>query len=457
MRRPLLWLVCALGLSGPALGDPQWPGGATSTPRQDIHAFAQPSANLDALRRLDFSVGNSFFRSPWVSAPASTTARDGLGPLFNASACISCHVRDGRGKPPAENALNSVGMLVRVSVKANASARGQLGVVPEPTYGVQLQDMAVPGVTPEAKVRVRYSEIEVTFADGFRLSLQKPELVISNLGYGPLHPDTEFSARIAPPMIGLGLLEAIDSASLLAKQDPQDLDGNGIRGQANWVWDAARNTYALGRFGWKAGQPTLAQQNAHAFANDLGLTSALIAQDDCTAAQRNCHSQPHGGQPEVSEKIANAVLFYTRNLAPPLRRNLHDARVQQGQALFHQAGCAACHTPSHRTRADAAEPELADQLIYPYTDLLLHDMGEGLADQRPEFAAHGSQWRTAPLWGIGLTQTVSGHQHYLHDGRARSLLEAIIWHGGEAEAAKQQVLHFNASERAALLAFLESL
>ncbi|OHC26205.1 MAG: thiol oxidoreductase [Pseudomonadales bacterium RIFCSPHIGHO2_02_FULL_60_43] len=434
--------------------------GSATVRKADQNAFSLPSANLSPSRRLDFSVGNSFFRNPWVTAPATTTARDGLGPLFNTNACQNCHIKDGRGHPPAPDAISSVSMLVRLSIPAgseHAEIIQRLGVLAEPTYGGQLQDMANPGVVPEGKVRVSYSTQQVSFADGEQVELRKPNLEISQLGYGALHPDTLFSARIAPPMIGLGLLEAIPEAAILANADPEDSNGDGISGRANQVWDRAQQRTMLGRFGWKAGQPTLNQQNADAFANDMGLTSTLIAHDNCTAAQTDCRSAPHGGEPEVSDNILASVLFYTRNLGVPARRGADTPQVLAGKNLFYQAGCQGCHTPQFTTAADAAEPELANQLIRPYSDLLLHDMGEGLADNRPEFLASGREWRTPPLWGIGLTETVNGHTQFLHDGRARNLLEAILWHGGEAEAAKQQVMTFNADERAALLAFLNSL
>lgn len=434
--------------------------GAATVRKYDHNAFSQPSANLAPSRRLDFSVGNSFFRNPWVPAPASTTARDGLGPLFNTNACQNCHLKDGRGHPPEPGAFSAASMLVRLSIPAAAEHAELLqsqGVVAEPTYGTQLQDMANPGVAPEGKVRVNYSSVPVRFADGTLVELRKPQLEITQLGYGKLHPDTRFSTRIAPPMIGLGLLEAIAEQDILAAADPDDADGDGISGRPNIVWDRQQQRSVLGRFGWKAGQPNLNQQNADAFANDMGLTTTLFPHDNCTAAQTDCMAAPHGGEPEVSDNILASVLFYSRNLGVPARRNVDAPEVLKGKGLFHQAGCQKCHTPSFTTSADAAEPELASQLIRPYTDLLLHDMGEGLADGREEFLASGSEWRTPPLWGIGLTQAVNGHTQFLHDGRARNLLEAILWHGGEAEAAKQQVLKFDADERAALLAFLNSL
>ncbi|QHF04859.1 MULTISPECIES: di-heme oxidoredictase family protein [Pseudomonas syringae group] len=439
-------------------------GGSATVRKSDQNAFSMPSANLSPVRRLDFSVGNSFFRSPWVIAPSTTTARDGLGPLFNTNACQNCHIKDGRGHPPEAGDTNAVSMLVRLSIPddpAFADLIQRNGVLPEPTYGGQLQDMANPGVAPEGKVRVEYDALTVSFRDGTAVELRQPTLRITQLGYGPMHPDTHVSARIAPPMIGLGLLEAIPDDAILANADPDDKDGDGISGRANWVWDDAQQKVVMGRFGWKAGQPNLNQQNVHAFSGDMGLTTSLRRFDDCTPAQTDCLAAPNGngpdGEPEVSDNILRLVEFYTRNLGVPARRNVEDAKVLAGKNLFFEAGCQQCHAPSFKTRADAAEPELANQEIRPYTDLLLHDMGEGLADNRTEFQATGREWRTPPLWGLGLTSAVNGHTQMLHDGRARNALEAILWHGGEAQAAQRQVLAFNAEQREALLAFLNSL
>ncbi|MFJ7794802.1 di-heme oxidoredictase family protein [Pseudomonas sp. NPDC096950] len=471
---PLRWctLFMALGLSAcddaPRFtqADPgeARSGGSATVRKTDQNAFSLPSANLPPSRRVDFSVGNSFFRSPWVIAPSTTTARDGLGPLFNTNACQNCHIKDGRGHPPTPNANNAVSMLVRLSIPdapTYAKVIEHLGVVPEPVYGGQLQDMSVPGVAPEGKVRVDYTPVPVRFKDGTEVELRKPTLQITQLGYGPMHPDTRFSARVAPPMIGLGLLEAIPDEAILANVEAQAKEKNGIAGRPNKVWDDVQQKTVLGRFGWKAGQPNLNQQNVHAFSGDMGLTTSLRPFDDCTDAQTACKQAPNGngpnGEPEVSDNILRLVLFYSRNLAVPARRDVGTPQVLAGKNLFFQAGCQSCHTPKYTTAANAAEPELANQVIRPYSDLLLHDMGDGLADNRTEFQASGRDWRTPPLWGIGLTQAVSGHTQFLHDGRARNLLEAVLWHGGEASAAQQQVLSFNAEQRAALLAFLNSL
>lgn len=466
MRYAILTLSLASVLaacdSGPTFTEAE-PGehlsaGEGTVTKVDQNAFSLPLANLSPTRRLDFSVGNSFFRNPWVIAPASTDARDGLGPLFNTNACQNCHIKDGRGHPPGPEAKQAVSMLVRLSVPAGeGDDLTRSGLVAEPNYGGQFQDAAIPGVAPEGRVRVEYSPLVMRFADGHEVELRKPRLTFSNLGYGQMHPATLFSARIAPPVIGLGFLEAISDEDLLAHADPGDADGDGISGRANQVWDRASDTTQLGRFGWKAGQPSLRQQNAEAFANDMGLTSNLVPTDSCAPSQEACLALPDGGTPEVSDEILDNVTFYTRNLAVPARRNVNDPKVLEGKGLFFQANCQGCHVPSYTTAADAAEPELANQTIRPYTDLLLHDMGPELADGRPEFLANGQEWRTPPLWGIGLTEAVNGHTQFLHDGRARNLMEAILWHGGEAAASRDKVLTFDAEQREALLAFLNSL
>lgn len=327
-------------------------GGEATVRKSDQNAFSMPSANLSPTRRLDFSVGNSFFRSPWVIAPSTTTARDGLGPLFNTNGCQNCHIKDGRGHPPTPDSDNAVSMLVRLSIPnepAYAKVIEQLGIVPEPVYGGQFQDMAVPGVAPEGKVRVEYEPLTVRFKDGSEVELRKPKLQITQLGYGPMHPDTRFSARVAPPMIGLGLLEAIPEAAILANAQAQAKAGNGIAGRPNRVWDDAQQKTVLGRFGWKAGQPNLNQQNVHAFSGDMGLTTSLRPFDDCTDAQTACKQAPNGngpdGEPEVSDNILRLVLFYSRNLGVPARREVGSPQVLAGKNLFYQAGCQSCHTP----------------------------------------------------------------------------------------------------------------
>lgn len=449
------------------------PGGAaTSRKRPNRNAFSHSSANMSFERELDFKVGNGFFKRLWVVAPASTQAADGLGPLYNARSCQRCHVRDGRGHTPKANWPddNAVSMFLRLSIPAQTpEQRAALdtrrkNVIPEPVYGGQLQDIAIPGVPAEGRMHIAYEEITVTLSDGEVVSLRKPSYSVTNLGYGPLHPETMLSPRVAPPMTGLGLLEAIPESDILSLADPNDEDGDGISGRPNMVWSHEREQVMIGRFGWKAGEPTIPQQSAHAFAGDIGMSSPLAPHPagDCTAGQEACMAAPNGNTPqhdnaEVSQQVMDLVSFYSRNLAVPVRRNAGDPNVLAGKQVFHRSGCIACHQPGYVTEKVAALPEQSGQKIWPYTDLLLHDMGEGLADGRPEGVASGREWRTAPLWGIGMTETVSGHTEFLHDGRARNLLEAILWHGGEAEAAKQKVIEMQKTERDNLLKFLNSL
>jgi len=446
------------------------PGGsATNRERLDRDAFSQPSASLSFAERSDFFVGNGVFKRLWVTAPASTEAADGLGPLYNARACQRCHLKDGRGHPPAPGEA-AVSMFLRLSIPpAGEVERAELAahrrsVIPEPTYGTQLQNFAIPGVAPEGRMAIAYEEIPVELAGGEVVRLRKPTYTIEHLAYGSLQPETMTSPRVAQPMIGLGLLEAIAEDDLLARADPDDADGDGISGRANRVWSDVQGRVAVGRFGWKAGKATIAEQAAAAMAGDIGVSNPLEPRHwgDCTEAQAACLQAPTGATPQYADleapaEVMELVTFYSRHLAVPARRDVDDPEVLRGKALFYETGCVACHTPKHATRSDHEDPALAGQLIWPYTDLLLHDMGEGLADHRPEGEANGREWRTASLWGIGLTETVNGHTFFLHDGRARNLTEAIFWHGGEAEAARERFRLMDPEDRAAVLAFLNSL
>ena len=444
-------------------------GKATVFKPLNRNAFSHPSANMPFKRERDFRVGNGIFRKIWVSAPSSTTSSDGLGPLFNARACQRCHLKDGRGRPPAAGE-RAVTMFLRLSIPPETEAEQvalrerRQTVIPEPTYGGQLQNFSTQGIQAEGEMTIAYEETPIALDDGEAVSLRKPTYGISRLHYGPLHPETMLSPRVTPPVIGMGLLEAIADADILAGADPEDRDGDGISGRANIVWSDEIGKPMLGRFGWKAGNPTVSQQAAAAFRGDVGISTPLYASPygDCTAAQGTCREAPHGGASAANTVEASAALFdlltfYTRNLGVPARRDVGEAQVLEGKRLFYDANCTGCHRPKFVTRRDSIGEEQSFQLIWPYTDLLLHDMGAGLADDRPEGEANGREWRTPPLWGIGLTETVSGHTFFLHDGRARNLLEAILWHGGEAQAAKERVVAMTGEERAALLAFLRSL
>jgi CxxC motif-containing protein (DUF1111 family) len=311
-------------------------------------------------------------------------------------------------------------------------------------------------------MHIGYEEVPVKLADG-TVSVRKPTYSVTDLKYGALHPDTLMSPRVAPQMIGLGLIEAIPEEQIRSNADPEDKDGDGISGRTNEVWSMENNKVMLGRFGWKAGVPSIAEQSAGAFAGDMGLSTPLVhkSSGDCTPAQNYCMKAPNGDSAsdgvEVLPKLFDHVVFYAQNLAVPPRRNAKDAKIVQGKALFYQLGCQSCHAPTFTTGTVEGQPQLSNQKIWPYTDLLLHDMGEGLADNRPEGMADGREWRTAPLWGIGLTQTVSGHTFFLHDGRARNVAEAILWHGGEAQASRDGYAALSKAEREALDAFVNSL
>lgn len=445
------------------------PGGAaTVRVRNDADAFSQPSRNLSFEQELDFKVGNGLFKKIWVSSPSSTLASDGLGPLYNARSCQRCHIKDGRGHTPNGPDDTAISMFLRVSIPGTAEdgyaeIADYIATLPEPTYGGQMQDFALAGHSAEYRLDITYQEVPVTLSEGETASLRSPTYQAADLGYGPLHPDTMLSPRMAPQMIGLGLLEAIPVSDLLAKADPDDADGDGISGRPNIVWSAEYDAPMMGRFGHKAGMPTVMEQSAAAFAGDIGIASPLFPKPygDCTNTQIDCVQAPHGDEDdrgfEIDQVGMDLVAFYSRNLGVPGRPDVADPEVLRGKEVFHSSGCVSCHTPSHVTHRMEDREEHSFQLIWPYTDLLLHDMGEGLADNRPEARATGREWRTPPLWGIGLTERVSGHTEFLHDGRARNLLEAILWHGGEAQDARDKVVSMPKSDRDALIRFLESL
>ncbi|MGP2490991.1 di-heme oxidoreductase family protein [Mesorhizobium sp. PUT5] len=444
-------------------------GAGTSKKRVNADSFSQSSANITFEEEATFKLGNAIFRKNWVSSPSSTQASDGLGPLFNARACQSCHLKDGRGHPP-EDSADATSMFLRLAreaateeEKTELAERKALNF-PDPVYGTQLQDLAVPGLAGEGRMKIAYEEKPVTLGDGTVVSLRQPTYSIDDLAYGPLDPRITLSPRVANPMIGLGLVEQIHPADILARSDPDDRDGDGISGRPNIVRDLETGQLTLGRFGWKAQQPSIRQQSADALAGDIGISSPEAPRHwgDCTPAQAACLAMPTGvqerlGDTEAPPPVMDLVTFYSQNLAVPARRGADKPDVLAGKKVFYELGCVSCHTPKFVTRRDAPNKAQSFQLIWPYSDFLLHDMGEGLADGQPVGDATGSEWRTPPLWGIGLTRTVNGHTFFLHDGRARNLTEAILWHGGEAQAARDRFAAADAAERAALVKFLESL
>lgn len=436
-------------------------GGTTTVFNDGKEAFALPLANISREAKREFATGNSFFNNNWTIAPASASARDGLGPFFNARSCSSCHVKDGRGGPPAEGEIMT-GLLLRLSVPGKDEHGGPK---PDPIYGGQLgvRVQEVPGgLKPEAEVTVKWLESVHTFPDGETVSLRRPEFAPIVWHYGEPSKDLLIGPRLAQPVYGSGLLEAVSEATIRALADPDDLNHDGISGRVNIVWDLVLDKPNIGRFGWKANQPSLRQQAADAFVNDIGITSSLHPQDAVTPAEVAILGPlPNGngadGSPELSDFIFGRVETYLRSLAVPARRHLEDPVVKQGEKLFAQVNCAACHSPEMKTGDEAVLKELRHQTIHAYTDLLIHDMGSGLADNRPDFEASGSEWRTQPLWGLGLNKEVNGNEFFLHDGRARSIQEAILWHDGEAQASRKAFENLSKPEREALLTFLKSL
>lgn len=432
----------------------EYSGGKEGTVfNKSADAFGQPFVNLTHDEIRQFQIGNSLNRNNWVAAPSSTTARDGLGPLFNASACAGCHARDGRGLPFNSAGQPTQSILFRLSVRDSSGHP-----VPHPAYGGQLQHQSVAGVLPEGNIHITYEEQPGRYPDGTPYSLRKPSYRVENPAYGPLSDSVMISPRMAPHMAGIGLLDAVPEESILKNADPDDQDGDGISGRPNFVMDVRKQEKRLGKFGWKANEPTAEQQIAGAFVNDVGITSDLFPSEPLSPVQFASYSHlPNGGAPELEERALADVVFYIRTLAVPARREWDTPEVLKGRDLFGKAGCVSCHIPKMNTSPDAVPRYLAGQTIRPYTDLLLHDMGEELADHRPDGEATGSEWRTAPLWGIGLQKVVNKHTFFLHDGRARSLEEAILWHGGEAEKAKNAFKNYSKEDRSLMIRFIESL
>lgn len=428
-------------------------GGDTTVFDESREAFARPARNLDTDGRETFALGDHLFNRSWVTAPASAEGNDGLGPLYSATNCSACHFKDGRGSPPVEGD-DFKGLLLRLSIPGTADDGGPLG---DPVYGGQLNHLAILGVDPEGAPRVTYEEVAGSYEDGEPYSLRKPTYIIESPAYGPLPAELMIGPRVAPMMIGLGLLEALPEETILALADPDDADGDGISGRPNYVLDVVRGEKAIGRFGWKANQPSVRQQNAGAFLGDMGITSSLFPGENCSPAQVDCIDAPTGGDPEIDESKLESITFYTHTLAVPGRRNVDDPTVLRGRDAFRESGCGSCHAYDMKTGHAPDHPELSGQVIWPYSDMLLHDMGDELGDGRPDYEASGNEWRTAPLWGIGLVESVNKHTFLLHDGRARGFAEAILWHGGEGEASREAFRKLSKADRDALIDFLESL
>ncbi|MCW5623183.1 MAG: thiol oxidoreductase [Burkholderiales bacterium] len=410
------------------------------------HAFSRPAPTLDGHGQHRFAEGAAALQQRWVVAP-SAFGRWGRGPTSNGEACGDCHPGHGRGRPPAHPDEPAVSLLVRLSIPAIVAGSPPL---PHPAYGFQLQRQGTLGRVPaEGQVFVHWRARSVMLDDGEAVILREPRIELRELAFGPIGPETLRSARIAPPLIAPGLLEAVPEAALL-DQMRRDV-GDGIRGRLNRIGAAA------GRFGWKATQPTLVDQVEATFHEDFGVTSARFPLQNCPAIQIDCRAEPAPAGPELTPDLQAAIIFHLRSLAAPARRDVADPQVRRGEAVFRAINCIGCHGAELRTGPLDGLPAMQPQTIRPWTDLLLHDMGDGLADGRPDAEAGPRDWRTAPLWGLGLSATVNGHTGLLHDGRARSPEEAILWHGGEATAVRHRYTALPKADRAALLRFLESL
>lgn len=424
-------------------------GGPMTVNNTSADAFGLPAPFLNANEQGTFSVGNAFFRTNWVTAPATTTSRDGLGPTFHAASCTGCHFKDGRGAPPEPGEI-ATGLLIRLSTAS--------GTQPDPVYGYQLATRSILGVPVEGHVVIDNEIVPGNYADGSGYQLRKPLYSFTNLGFGPLSAHTEFSARLAPQLIGLGLLESVDASYLENIAIEQNNSNNGVSGRVHYVTDELTGATVVGRFGWKARQPSVKSQSAHAFSGDMGLTTSLVPSDDLTAAQLTTLGNiPNGGTPEITNDILDAVTFYTQMLSVPMSNATDRTIATTGKQLFTNVGCASCHRTEMKTGSQAVHPRLANVVFHPYTDMLLHDMGDGLADNRSDGEANGREWRTPPLWGIGKIVVVNKKRRLLHDGRAHTIEEAILWHGGEAHASQQLFIRLSKAERALLIAFVESL
>ena len=443
----MIWIICGCEENTSTIieeEDDILSGGATTTNLVGSLAFSQPAPNLSQENLNKHLLGDVLFEAAFVKAPA--TINPGLGPLFNNSSCVNCHIADGRGRPPLGGEQLET-MLFRISIPGNDINNGPK---PVPGFGRQLQVKSVLGYEPEGNVTISYETIYGTYPDGTSYSLIRPDYNISGrIGSGFL-----YSPRVAPFVFGTGLLEAIKESDIITLADENDDNQDGVSGRPNFVWNVREETFEIGRFGWKANTPTLLQQLAAAYVNDIGITSPYFPIENC-ADGTQCDTT--GDDPEIDQLTLDMVEIYLQTLAVPSRRNYNDADVKRGKILFKQAGCNSCHTTTFTTGTHKSVPELSNQKIHPYTDLLLHDMGDELADGRPDFMADGNEWRTPPLWGIGLVTVVNGHTNFLHDGRARNLEEAILWHFGEGEKSREKFMNLSKNDRSALIKFLNSL
>lgn len=426
--------------------DPRLSGGMATTFDNSKDAFGQESPGLTARQQDIFGKGDNLFSQPFVSGHAYIYG--GLGPIFVNTACGNCHHNEAIGAPTVGSSNSS--LLIRLSILGEDGFGGPLGI---PGFGTQLQNKAVTNVQPEAGVSINYQDSIVYYPDGSKVILRVPNYSLIN-PYIPLPSNYMMSPRMAPVTFGLGLLENIPEATIVSHADPDDKDGDGISGKANYVYDSYLQKNTLGRFGWKANVGSIVTQVASASQQDMGVTNYVFPQESCYGQSQYTAATKDD---KIVDSLLNYLIFYTRTLAVPARRGFDDQETQQGATIFEQIKCSSCHIPTTQTGTNMTIAPLNNQRIHPYTDLLLHDMGMGLADGRPDYLATGSEWRTAPLWGIGLLGIVNGATFYLHDGRARTVEEAILWHGGEANKIKDNYMNLTKEDRNKLLRFIASL
>ncbi|TDO99740.1 di-heme oxidoredictase family protein [Marinomonas balearica] len=426
----------------------------------DKMSYTTPLSGLSAEEKLDFELGRSIFERFWVPSPSSTTASDGLGPIFNARSCHSCHMNGGRGHAPQEGQLGSEvpSFFVRLGNKTSPLTE----IMGDETYGRQFQQLGSSSVPSEGDYTIHWETKVETFKDGSQVTLKKPSIEWGAKHYGEFQPTTGISLRVTPPLVGMGLIDAIDPETILANEDADDRDNDGISGKANWVYENGRRV--IGRFGHKAHVSDLSHQNQSAFNGDLGLSTPLFPKPsgDCTSKQLKCIQAPNGNTAhiedlEVGHFQSDRVDEFVALSRPPAMRNLQEPWFIEGKAIFDKLACASCHTPKMTSGSNVKYDALKNRRFYPFTDLLLHDMGRELANEFPVFNAEPQEWRTAPLWGIGLSEAVSGRKGFLHDGRAATIEEAILWHGGEAEPHKNAYKALSKANRDLFMKFLESL
>jgi CxxC motif-containing protein (DUF1111 family) len=388
----------------------------------------------DEERRLKQIAGFAIFHGDF-------SKESGLGRGFNNTACSGCHVSNGRGQVLFSKSLNLSRAIVKVALPGRAPDGGPK---PIPGIGTQLHDHSVIENDPRiVAIKIAWIYRNGKYPDGKRYTLRKPALSFSIPGYKK--NKILRSLRATPPVIGPGLLEAIPESTILALSDPRDLNKDGISGRPQFVPDPEKNgQLSLGRFGFKATSPTVADQTGAAFFHDMGLTTKLF--------------KGSNGSQEVSDADFDINVIYQKLAGVPPARDQEKPRVINGKNIFKKIGCDGCHTMT-LTTSSTLDPELHNQTIHPFTDLLLHDMGKDLADNLPMYRARANEWRTAPLWGLGFSLDIAegGRVGFLHDGRARTIEEAILWHGGESERSKKRFMRLKAKERQDLLLFLDSL